>query len=80
MALQYLRAEKFQTTRDIIVLFTGDEETSGNGSRRAATEWRSLIDAEYALNSDAGAVLSFPTAAWKVLACKSPRKPMPIIS
>jgi acetylornithine deacetylase/succinyl-diaminopimelate desuccinylase-like protein len=54
IALQYLRAEGFAPSRDIIVLFTGDEETSGNGARRAATEWRSLIDAEYALNGDAG--------------------------
>ena len=54
LALQYLRAEKFEPTRDIIVLFTGDEETTGNGARRAATEWRTLIDAEYALNGDAG--------------------------
>ena len=48
-ALQRLKATGFQPKRDIIVLFTGDEETSGNGARRAATEWRSLIDAEYAL-------------------------------
>ena len=54
IALQYLKAAGFQPTRDLIVLFTGDEETTGNGARRAATEWRSLIDAEYALNSDAG--------------------------
>lgn len=54
IALQYLKAEGFQPTRDLIVLFTGDEETTGNGARRAATEWRSLIDAEYALNGDAG--------------------------
>jgi len=60
IALQYLRAEKFQTTRDIIILFTGDEETSGNGGKRAATEWRALIDAEYALNSDAGGGSVFP--------------------
>lgn len=54
IALQYLKAAGFQPTRDLIVLFTGDEETTGNGARRAVTEWRSLIDAEYALNSDAG--------------------------
>ncbi len=54
LALQNLRTAGFQPTRDIIVLFTGDEEISGNGARRAATEWRSLIDAEYALNGDAG--------------------------
>lgn len=54
IALQNLRAEGFQNSRDIIILFTGDEESSGNGARRAATEWRELIDAEYALNGDAG--------------------------
>ena len=60
LALQYLKAEKFEPTRDIIVLFTGDEETTGNGARRAATEWRALIDAEYALNSDAGGGSVYP--------------------
>ncbi|MES2782088.1 MAG: M20/M25/M40 family metallo-hydrolase [Pseudomonadota bacterium] len=60
LALQYLRAEKFEPTRDIIVLFTGDEETTGNGARRAASEWRDLIDAEYALNGDAGGGSVFP--------------------
>ena len=54
LALQNLKAAGFQPTRDIIVLFTGDEEVGGNGARRAATEWRSLVDAEYALNGDAG--------------------------
>ena len=54
LALQNLRRAGFEPTRDIIVLFTGDEEIGGNGARRAANEWRSLIDAEYALNGDAG--------------------------
>ena len=54
LALQELKRAGFQPTRDIIVLFTGDEETSANGARRAATDWRELIDAEYALNGDAG--------------------------
>ncbi|MCX7267665.1 MAG: M20/M25/M40 family metallo-hydrolase, partial [Sphingomonadales bacterium] len=60
LALQYLHAEKFAPARDIIVLFTGDEETIGNGARRAASEWRDLIDAEYALNGDAGGGSVFP--------------------
>ncbi len=60
LALQYLKAEKFEPTRDIIVLFTGDEETVGKGALRAATEWRELIDAEYALNGDAGGGSVFP--------------------
>jgi len=46
LALQDLKRTGFQPTRDIIILFTGDEESSGTGARRAATEWRSLIDAE----------------------------------
>ena len=54
LALQNLKASGFQPTRDIIILFTGDEETAQNGARLAATEWRNLIDAEYALNGDAG--------------------------
>ena len=49
-----LRQAGFVPTRDIIVLFTGDEETAGDGARLAASEWRPLIDAEYALNIDAG--------------------------
>jgi acetylornithine deacetylase/succinyl-diaminopimelate desuccinylase-like protein len=53
-ALLWLKAEGYKPKRDIIVFFSGDEETSGNGARRASTEWRSMIDAEYALNADAG--------------------------
>jgi len=49
-----LRQAGFVPTRDIVVLFTGDEETDGDGARLAASEWRPLIDAEYALNIDAG--------------------------
>lgn len=54
LALQRLKESGFQPTRDIIVLFTGDEETQMNSVRRASTEWRDLIDAEFALNFDAG--------------------------
>ncbi|HUE79263.1 MAG TPA: M20/M25/M40 family metallo-hydrolase [Sphingomicrobium sp.] len=54
LALQELKRQGFQPTRDIVVLFTGDEETTMNSVRRAASEWRPLIDAEYALNFDAG--------------------------
>ena len=53
-ALLWLKAEGFKPKRDIIVLFTGDEETGGNGAARASTEWRALVDADYALNADAG--------------------------
>jgi len=54
LALQELKRQGFQPTRDIVVLFTGDEETAMHGARRAASEWRSAIDAEYGLNFDGG--------------------------
>ncbi|MBV8685539.1 MAG: M20/M25/M40 family metallo-hydrolase [Alphaproteobacteria bacterium] len=53
-ALLRLRASGFKPTRDIVVLFTGDEETSGKGAQLGATEWRKWTDAEFALNSDGG--------------------------
>jgi acetylornithine deacetylase/succinyl-diaminopimelate desuccinylase-like protein len=53
-ALLKLRATGFKPTRDIVVFFTGDEETSGNGARLGATDWRKWTDAEFALNSDGG--------------------------
>lgn len=53
-ALLRLKAEGFKPVRDIIVLFSGDEETDGHGANRAANEWRDLVDAEFALNADAG--------------------------
>ncbi len=54
MSMLRLKKEGFTPKRDIIVLFTGDEETTGKGAELASTEWKDLVDAEYALNSDAG--------------------------
>jgi acetylornithine deacetylase/succinyl-diaminopimelate desuccinylase-like protein len=53
-ALLRLRSEGFRPNRDIIVLFTGDEEYSGNGADQAANQWLDLTTIEYALNADAG--------------------------
>jgi len=53
-ALLRLRAEGFRPTRDLIVFFTGDEETEGRGAALGATEWRQWTEAEFALNSDGG--------------------------
>lgn len=54
VALMKLRASGFKPNRDIVLLFTGDEETQGRGAALGATEWRKWTDAEFALNADEG--------------------------
>jgi acetylornithine deacetylase/succinyl-diaminopimelate desuccinylase-like protein len=49
-----LKAEGFQPNRDIIVLFTGDEETGGRGAELAASQWLDTSQIDFALNGDAG--------------------------
>src|ERR1043165_567163 len=53
-ALLRLRAEGFRPNRDIIVLFTGDEETGGRGADQAANQWIDTSTLDFALNADAG--------------------------
>ena len=54
MALIKLRQSGFKPKRDLILFFTGDEETAMNGARLGSTEWRNLTDAEFGLNADGG--------------------------
>lgn len=49
-----LRREKFVPDRDLIMVLTADEETDGNAIAWLVSDQRALIDAEYALNTDAG--------------------------
>jgi acetylornithine deacetylase/succinyl-diaminopimelate desuccinylase-like protein len=49
-----LKREKFVPTRDLIIAFSGDEETGMVTTQELATKRRDLTDAEYALNSDDG--------------------------
>jgi acetylornithine deacetylase/succinyl-diaminopimelate desuccinylase-like protein len=50
-----LKAAGFKPRRDIVVLFTGDEETNGIGAEKGAGEWRELLgNPEYGLNADGG--------------------------
>lgn len=49
-----LKQEKFVPTRDLIIVFSGDEETTGETTRDLLTRHRDWVDAEYALNTDAG--------------------------
>jgi len=53
-ALLQLKAKGFKPRRDIIVFFTGDEETGGHGAKLGATQWKPMLDAEYGLNADGG--------------------------
>ncbi|MFT3722842.1 MAG: M20/M25/M40 family metallo-hydrolase [Hyphomonadaceae bacterium] len=49
-----LKRDGFRPKRDLILVFSGDEETSGVTTKRLLKEHRDLIDGEFALNSDAG--------------------------
>jgi acetylornithine deacetylase/succinyl-diaminopimelate desuccinylase-like protein len=49
-----LRKEGFKPTRDLVIVFTGDEETSGMSAKTLLEKHRPLVDAEFALNTDAG--------------------------
>jgi acetylornithine deacetylase/succinyl-diaminopimelate desuccinylase-like protein len=54
VALMMLRQSGFKPDRDIVLLYTGDEETEGRGAALGATEWRKWTEAEFVLNADAG--------------------------
>ena len=49
-----LKAEGFRPTRDLILAFVGDEETTGATALDLVTNHRDLIDAEYCLSGDIG--------------------------
>jgi acetylornithine deacetylase/succinyl-diaminopimelate desuccinylase-like protein len=49
-----LKAEKFVPRRDLIIFFSGDEETSAHTVAATIKDHRELIEAEFAINADAG--------------------------
>lgn len=59
-AILDLRAAGFKPKRDIVVFFTGDEETNGIGAEKGATEWVKSLNVEYGLNADGGGGGMFP--------------------
>ena len=54
-AMINLKAAGFKPNRDIVALFTGDEETNGIGAKNGATQWLDLLGhPEFGLNADGG--------------------------
>lgn len=51
------KQEGFGPSRDLIMMLTADEESTGDAALWLTTEKRALIDAEFALNTDAGLVM-----------------------
>ncbi|PHZ85499.1 M20/M25/M40 family metallo-hydrolase [Paremcibacter congregatus] len=56
LAISFLRlkAENFVPTRDLIIAFSGDEETGMGTTKTLIRDFRGLIDAEFVLVADAG--------------------------
>jgi acetylornithine deacetylase/succinyl-diaminopimelate desuccinylase-like protein len=52
-----MKREGYKPARDLIVMLTADEETTGAGARLLVGPHRELIDAEFALNTDGGMII-----------------------
>ena len=52
-----MKQEGFKPDRDLIVMLTADEESTQHGATLLTSEYRELIDAEFALNTDGGSVM-----------------------
>lgn len=62
-----LKAEGFVPTRDLIVAFSGDEETQGLTAKDLVLHHRDLVDAEFALNGDSwGGILDEATGERRI--------------
>ena len=50
-----LKSERYEPERDLVIVFTGDEETSQASTVDLVKNHRGLVEAEFALNTDGGA-------------------------
>jgi acetylornithine deacetylase/succinyl-diaminopimelate desuccinylase-like protein len=50
-----LKSERYVPKRDLVIVFTGDEETDGASAEDLVKNHRELVAAEFALNGDGGA-------------------------
>ncbi|WCL55026.1 M20/M25/M40 family metallo-hydrolase [Gimibacter soli] len=55
-----LKAEGFVPTRDLVLVFTGDEESGMETTKALSYDYHDKIDIEYILNSDAGGAALAP--------------------
>ena len=52
-----LKREGWQPRRDVVIVLTGDEETSQESIQWLLKEHRPLVDAEFAFNTDSGGII-----------------------
>jgi len=69
-----LKSEGFRPNRDLILLFTADEEYSGGNLAWLLAEHRPLVDAAFALNTDAGQVDLLPDGRPEVFGVQTAEK------
>jgi acetylornithine deacetylase/succinyl-diaminopimelate desuccinylase-like protein len=69
-----LKAEDFVPTRNLVIAFSGDEETGMETTRALATTYRERTDAEYVLNADGGEASSTRMTTRWPFCCKRQRR------
>lgn len=71
-----LKSEGFVPNRDLILVFSGDEETGMVSTRALVNEHLALTNAEFALNSDAGGGVIGEDGEPQVYRIQAAEKPM----
>ena len=71
-----LKRAGFTPTRDLVLAFSGDEETGMETTRALVTTHRNLTDAEFVLNADAGGGYQDHDHNPVAYLCRPRRKPM----